>query len=1240
MFEDSVELDTIRVVETSGGGAAPIDAAAYAEPSGEDPMAFWTAPGTTYANAERRFMLYYNKAAAPPPYAFSWRTATTFIGSFLREFNCSKRFYYVTGNRLEIKRGAIKDPSDGTCMDVDTDIGKLYGVNPGLDFSHLTDVASGFSPLDGFLMTYALRGSDCEEAVAFSQTEPGANNFDRVAFDANGPSAAVGFHYSRAIQRPHELHVAHRLFNNVPLLEWSVGLAMQGGGDARWGVDLDFSRQALWKSGFAPTRMVSDTRGDEPIAYNEASSKRWLLLYNAANQACGVFSFEPTGKSAWSTYRIVNWLAPLLDTRSVTRDYLFVGGKTEGLSLFKTMARGYPLGAEQRQGFDVIWPPKGARFCEGEQIEAIVAGNAVPADLRLRVDYPDGTSRTFDPAIGAPCAGGASARLFELGAADGSHGFGEWTLAACGVGSGEKGVAIEVAAADHPRAIFSAAEFAAMRNRWAQGSATAQACSNYLSAQAGARFALPALNAADGGAGNAALSAAWMGMLDYAAYLTMEPDHPSCRARMWADFDAMIRWDQWRPFEKGKGLFDLDDQMRGEMLMALALTFDWHAADLAIGLRREYAELLAGHVESVFRQNLAAPFPPKWKNNNWNAGNRCFSQNMGVAAAERAIAPYIPSRRRGQWRALIDENFENAAATLAGDGSYHAGYSYNAKALTYFLIWAETRRLNGHPDVFAETPWLAREPYYELYGMIPGNGMAMSGCIPFGDAEIGPYGSHRTNMSLLAKRQGGGVAQWVANRSEYDRIGPYPFLPFWHDDALPETPPESLPNWHYFADRGLFVFRSDWNTDAMYFASKCGPMWGGHEHPDAGTFVLYRDGVPFVAPTHYILQHTTKDENILTVNGRGPAGGKTNGYADPSPPERWGETLTAFGSPDYFNVLANPAPAYDLAAGLECYTREFVGFDDMVILRDKAHASAPASFVHQLHGYKTYPQEQPAKRYDPYQYNLDYVFRQQSTPRHWRMNANESNLPGAYLHIRDLSPSVYPWSVETRRKGCYPAYVPGYIAPGSARSANSSCGAFNVGHTLWRTLGGVQSAESLQALYFGLDAYSFLPLADEMQFESGVLAYEGDPVQGAKRFVAWPLNGAVDGYASPYPLSFAAEMAFWNFETGVYGGRGLLYLTRLTSDGGETDLARSLDGVPIDLAATLATGGRDAWIGASCPATVQLYCPGDFNAVLLDGESISFSKNGDWLTVAVPAVRNGHLAIETRTSARGWDRYR
>lgn len=269
------------------------------------------------------------------------------------------------------------------------------------------------------------------------------------------------------------------------------------------------------------------------------------------------------------------------------------------------------------------------------------------------------------------------------------------------------------------------------------------------------------------------------------------------------------------------------------------------------------------------------------------------------------------------------------------DGSYKEGSMYAGwcmKHLCYYF-WARVR-YDGYdyaadPRVRNMEKWVA----YEL--------------LPFGDAQINntndaaslnhPFSRHHTYFGWAQTAWNSGLAAWLWERLCGPVYGfdsghlsdPASTVLWARDDVAPVHPSQALPRSFLWEDRGLYYFRTGWQTEAssddVVFSFYSGKFHGGHAHEDQNNFTLYGFGTRFAIDHGFLTpnQHSNA-HNMIFVDGRGQhhAGGTagTDGkiaeylmgdFAD----YLLGDATSAYNTYSEFDRNGYPFPENDWSAG-------------------------------------------------------------------------------------------------------------------------------------------------------------------------------------------------------------------------------------------------------------------------------------------------------------------------------------
>ncbi len=1210
----NVDLASVKVEEITGSSPAAVSAAAYAQPyTGREPRAFWVASGSTAAGASRRFLMYYNKLSTAASYTFNYSRSGSTFGTYKLTADGNRYYHTLTGDKADFMRGARKVDGVG-----DAQHAAFY--EQGSDFFRFKNPSDSFSPFNGIRMSYAFMGAAFTEALFFNVS--GAERYyDAIKTDRNGPTAAFCAHYTISDQVAHQTEVTHRVFQGQPILEFSITTTPKSGSLLDWDNSIFNSRQFYWDTDtFTGTRMVTDL-GYDGTPDSNGHCCHYLILGNSDGKACGLFTFKAGQKRRQtSTHSIQDFYATAADQGS-TMIYYAVGGTNDLKTLFATMKRGYPVGIEQQPSFTVMQPAEGQHFIKDEALTAVVAGPALGSDASLKVTFPNGSTQTF-----APVSNTGHCATFNLGTLSGNYG--TWTLTAVS-GGVTRTRKVDTLNPSHPRVLFRQSDLDRLRARWKTDSRYRDHIQLQLNAAADAEVARSAVPATlSGEPRNYGRR-----MMSVAAALLMDPDNTQYRTRMWADFKTMMAWQQWDPIGNGIASFSCDDVERGEVLHQLVLVYDWFYSDLTVAERRSYAEMLALYADSLIACDYAQLLYPRYNTYNYINNSRAIGQCAAIAAIDRAVSSELPEDRHTPWKTRLDAYWPNLLVTLSSDGAYNAGQSYHALLLWALQVWSETRRLNTGDTSLYQSSWFRNMPAYVLYGMMPGRVGNFGGLMPFGNTERAPYYSLQADLALAGQFDSA-VAEWIADNLDYTRVEPP--QPVWQEYSRQTRDPATMPNWHLFDKKGIFVYRSDWTPQALYFAGKCGDYWGGHEHPDAGTFVIHRNGFPYIAAPLYLEAIGTEDENILVSNGMLPRGRTDGNYSDGVDSQYWGKTLQSLGSPNYFNVLQDPCAAYEDGSNLTFYNREFVGFSDVVVLRDVMQASVATTFKLMLHACQTDPQTDPAVPYDLDQYPAVQVFKQTSQANRIRLYPNQAAAPDESMAIYNLSRTgwttgIGTWKLTTK-------YIPETLADGAERRSNSSDTVYARGGQLTRQVQSVSAASCLQVMSFRNDDYNVRAWSSTLA-DDGMVLYDGAASNACLK-VVWPKGGAMANVSGAEGLTVTGAMAMRNYENKEFGGRDLKLLRDDSAQGEGSVLVSS--NVPLTMVSRTAGGIGEAWICCSSAATVTLYCSKMVRSVKFDSAVLAWKSNGALCTFTIPAAPTGgrlELDLHSNAARPDWSGY-
>ncbi|HUT57394.1 MAG TPA: DUF4962 domain-containing protein [Phycisphaerae bacterium] len=252
-------------------------------------------------------------------------------------------------------------------------------------------------------------------------------------------------------------------------------------------------------------------------------------------------------------------------------------------------------------------------------------------------------------------------------------------------------------------------------------------------------------------------------------------------------------------------------------------------------------------------------------------------------------------------------HFRKALEAVGEDGAWTEGVSQWTYAMSMtFIFYDAYKRVTGE-DLFRH-PVASRSVLYRLYHWLP-NDTYVAHHDSFTSGRYNVMGAASSHLlRKLAAELRSGHAQWLAERDEpHDlrhlapgrKIDPqwmvsrrrlvpalhsvgWNFL--WYDPAVKPTPPAGLPNHHVFANQGVVVLRSGWESNDVVFAFTCAPLGGhrgraevlagdsrikaniGHIHALAGSVDLFAYGNHLAVAPGYGMRDS-RHHSTLTIEG-------------------------------------------------------------------------------------------------------------------------------------------------------------------------------------------------------------------------------------------------------------------------------------------------------------------------------------------------------------------------------------
>jgi hypothetical protein len=333
-----------------------------------------------------------------------------------------------------------------------------------------------------------------------------------------------------------------------------------------------------------------------------------------------------------------------------------------------------------------------------------------------------------------------------------------------------------------------------------------------------------------------------------------------------------------------------EDLVRSNLIIALALAYDWAYPRLTLSERRQWRAQLAEEMAE-----LEADHPrPAFDFGNYNksqklllTGHQFATQaavGIGTAVLWREMDGSTLSTTRDFLALEAESHFTYFLAVAGDDGASSNGVFYFENYLAYYLRYVEAlRRQPDWTDAtvkswWYEGEWVAMTPGFlaQRTELAPQGSNRHRERVPLGDSghEDGDGPSYQ--MARIADELDSDIAQreaWLGhNRRSYDDYTRRDVLDvLWFDESL--TPKSGYAGESEAVCRGRLgevEIRSSWDReDSVHLVYKGGRMIGGHDDPYIGAFTLWRDGWLVTAPGEPGTTKRTPTASTLLVDGKG-----------------------------------------------------------------------------------------------------------------------------------------------------------------------------------------------------------------------------------------------------------------------------------------------------------------------------------------------------------------------------------
>jgi hypothetical protein len=275
----------------------------------------------------------------------------------------------------------------------------------------------------------------------------------------------------------------------------------------------------------------------------------------------------------------------------------------------------------------------------------------------------------------------------------------------------------------------------------------------------------------------------------------------------------------------------------GEMVMALAIGYDWLYNDLSMQTRTTVREAIVEKGFEAAKNTKNAWFYTS--SNNWNSV--C---NSGLLYGALALYDEIPDVSKDIVSKCINTN-PTALSAYAPDGAYPEGFGYWGYGTSFqVLLSAALESALGTDSGLSQAPGFLQSARFIQFMTTPSGG-----CFAFSDSPVKVecnlimfwFAEKCRDLSLLYFER-----QYIRSpevRFAEDRL--LPCLPIFASRL--DLKGITAPREKYWFSRGatpVFIYRSGWEKPSdTWLGVKGGSPGTPHAHMDAGSFVYERDGV-------------------------------------------------------------------------------------------------------------------------------------------------------------------------------------------------------------------------------------------------------------------------------------------------------------------------------------------------------------------------------------------------------------
>jgi len=290
----------------------------------------------------------------------------------------------------------------------------------------------------------------------------------------------------------------------------------------------------------------------------------------------------------------------------------------------------------------------------------------------------------------------------------------------------------------------------------------------------------------------------------------------------------------------------------------------------------------------------------------------------------------------------IDPAKVQAALTMADDftskwleymvdenGSYNEGVLYGGWSLQHLIYYFQARKRYDGFD-YASQPKLRNIEKWFAYELLT-EGHGKTNNLNDSSYDDYPLSQNNTYLEWGLHEWNSGLCAWLWDHVmgiygyDFGIFSDKTATVLWHRDLPRVQPGTVLPPGYFWQDRGLYYFRSGWqsglSSNDVLFSFYCGKYQGGHAQEDQGQFTLYAYGGKFALDNGIgTAAKQTEAHNLVLIDGVGQHNAGSGIGTDGTVKE-----FLLGGFADY--LQGDATSAYTTHSALNNYNYPFIGTD-------------------------------------------------------------------------------------------------------------------------------------------------------------------------------------------------------------------------------------------------------------------------------------------------------------------------